>query len=153
MIRVIFFSLAAILILSVVLPAQSRPTRFSKQHKSHFIKEHLNQTEEMLLQSLKSNDTNLVSSSVQTIRELEQAFPDEAFSSFIEPLSNIVRSENSDTHARILSALALDELHSDLGDKAIYEVAKTSSNQSVKDVCSALAIESFKANGKSISSK
>jgi hypothetical protein len=153
MIRVIFFSLTAILILSVASPAQSRPTRFSKQHKSHFLKEHLNQTEEMLLQSLESNDTNLVSSSVQTIRELEQAFPGEAFSSFIEPLSNIVRNENSDTHARILSALALDELHSDKGDASIYEVARTTHNQSVKDICSALAIESFKADEKNISSK
>jgi hypothetical protein len=153
MVRTIFFSFAAILILSVVLPAQSRPTRFSKQHKSHFIKEHLNQTEKMLLQSLQSNDANMVSSSVQTIRELEQVFPDEAFSSFIDPLSKIVRDENSETHSRILSALALDELHSDLGDKAIYEAAKTSSNQSVKDICSALAIESFKADVKSISSK
>lgn len=153
MIRVIFFSFVAILFLSVASPAQSRPTRFSKQHKSHFLKEHLNQTEEMLLQSMMSNNTNLVSSSVQTIRELEQAFPDEAFSLFIEPLSKIVQDENSDTHTRVLSAIALDELHSNLGDKAIYQVAKNTSNQSVKDICSALAIESFKADEKSISSK
>ena len=153
MIRVIFFSFVAILFLSVASSAQSRPTRFSEQHKSHFLKEHLNQTEEMLLQSMESNNTNMVSSSVQTIRELEQAFPDEAFSSFIEPLSKIVQDENSDTHTRVLSAIALDELHSDLGDKAIYQVAKNTSNQSVKDICSALAIESFKADEKSISSK
>ena len=153
MIRVIFFSFVAILFLSVASPAQSRPTRFSKQHKSHFLKEHLDQTEEMLLQSMMSNNTNLVSSSVQTIRELEQAFPDEAFSLFIEPLSKIVQDENSDTHTRVLSAIALDELHSNLGDKAIYQVAKNTSNQSVKDICSALAIESFKADEKSISSK
>lgn len=153
MIRVIFFSFVAILFLSVASPAQSRPTRFSMQHKSHFLKEHLDQTEEMLLQSMMSNNTNLVSSSVQTIRELEQAFPDEAFSLFIEPLSKIVQDENSDTHTRVLSAIALDELHSNLGDKAIYQVAKNTSNQSVKDICSALAIESFKADEKSISSK
>ncbi|MCW8814318.1 MAG: hypothetical protein OQK65_12370, partial [Chlorobium sp.] len=100
-----------------------------------------------------SNDANMVSSSVQTIRELEQVFPDEAFTSFIDPLSNIVRNENFETHARILSALALDELHSDKGDASIYDVARNSSNQSVKDICSALAIESFKADEKSISSK
>jgi hypothetical protein len=95
----------------------------------------------------------MVSSSVQTIRELEQAFPDEAFSTFVDPLSKIVRGENYETQARILSALALDELHSDIGDKAIYEMAKNTSNQSVKDICTALAIESFKANEKSFSSK
>jgi uncharacterized membrane-anchored protein YjiN (DUF445 family) len=153
MIRVIFFSLAIILIFSAANSAQSKPTRFAKQHNSHFLKEHLDKTEKMLLKSLQSNNANMVSSSVQTIRELEQVFPDEAFSSFINPLSKIVQDENSDTHARILSALALDELHSDFGDKAIYEIAKNSSNQSVKDICSALAIESFKADEKNLSSK
>ena len=153
MIRVIFFSLVTFLIISAATPAQSKPSRFSKQHNSHFLKEHLDKTEIMLLKSLESNNANMVSSSVQTIRELEQAFPDEPFSSFIDPLSKIVQNENSDTHSRILSALALDELHSDLGDKAIYEVAKNTPNQSVKDICSALAIESFKADKKSISSK
>lgn len=153
MIRVFFFSLATILILSAATPAQSKPSRFSKQHNSHFLKEHLDKTEKMLLKSLESNNANMVSSSVQTIRELEQAFPDEPFRSFIDPLSKIVQNENSDTHARILSALTLDELHSNLGDKAIYEVAKNTANQSVKDICSALAIESFKADEKSISSK
>jgi hypothetical protein len=153
MIRVMFFSLATILILSAATTAQSKSSRFAKQHNSHFLKEHLDKTETMLLQSLQSNDANMVSSSVQTIRELEQVFPDEAFASFIDPLSNLVRNENFETHARILSALALDELHSDKGDASIYDVAKNSSNQSVKDICSALAIESFKADEKSISSK
>ena len=153
MIRVIFFSLITILIFSATIPAQSKPTRFSKQHNSHFLKEHLDKTEAMLIQSLQSNDANMVSSSVQTIRELEQVFPEETFGSFIDPLSSIVQNENFDTHSRILSALALDELHSDKGDKAIYEMAKNTSNQSVKDICAALAIESFKADEKSVSSK
>ena len=153
MIRVIFFSLITIVLISAATPAQSKPTRFYKQHKSIFLKEHLDKTEKMLLQSLQSNDENMVSSSVQTIRELEQVFPDEGFISFIEPLSNIVQNENYDTHARILSALALDELHSDKGDASIYEAAKNSSNQSVKDICTALAIESFKADEKSVSVK
>jgi hypothetical protein len=153
MIRAILFSLLTILLISAATPAQSKPTRFAKQHKSYFLKEHLDKTEKMLLQSLQSTDANMVSSSIQTIRELEQVFPDEAFSSFIEPLSKIVQNDNYDTHARILSALALDELHSDKGDASIYATAKYSSNQSVRDICSALAIESFKADDKSISSK
>ena len=153
MIRVIFFSVITILFISAVTPAQSKPSRFAKQHKSYFLKEHLDKTETMLIQALQSHDANMVSSSVQTIRELEQAFPDEAFSTFVDPLSKIVRGENYETQARILSALALDELHSDIGDKAIYEMAKNTSNQSVKDICTALAIESFKANEKSFSSK
>ena len=153
MIRVIFFSVITILFIAAVTPAQSKPSRFAKQHKSYFLKEHLDKTETMLIQALQSHDANMVSSSVQTIRELEQAFPDEAFSTFVDPLSKIVRGENYETQARILSALALDELHSDTGDKAIYEMAKNTSNQSVKDICTALAIESFKDNEKSFSSK
>ena len=153
MIRVILFSLLTISIFSVNTLAQLKTSRFTKQHRIYFIKEHMDQTEQMLLQSLQSNNANMVSSSIQTIRELEQVFPDEPFSTFIDPLSSIVKNENSDTHARVLSALALDELHSDLGDKAIYEVAKNTTNQSVKDICSALAIESFKADGKSIISQ
>jgi hypothetical protein len=45
-----------------------------------------------------------------------------------------------------LSALALDKLHSGEGDKVIYDVAKSTTNESIKNICEALAIESFKAN-------
>lgn len=123
--------------------AQEQTTRYLKQHKSHFLKEHLNQTEKMLVQALQSNSVDMSSSAAQTIRELEQIFPSELFSSFIEPLSNIIQNEKADTQLRILSALALDGLHSEKGDKVIYEVAKTTSNESLKNVSEALAIESI----------
>ncbi len=144
--KIIISLLFAVIFLSGLIYAQDKPSRFLKQHKSYFIKDHLNQTEKMLLQSLQSNDTNMNSSAAQTIRELEQVFPDETFSLFISPLSDIVQNEKADTQSRILSALALDELHSDKGDAIIYEVAKFTNNQSVKDICNALAIESFKAD-------
>jgi len=125
--------------------AQDQQTRFLKQHKSHFLKAHLKQTEEMLVQALQSNSTNMCSSAAQTIRELEQIFPSESFGSFIEPLSVIIQNEKADTQLRILSALALDGLHSDNGDKVIYEVAKNTINESLKNISTALAIESIKA--------
>jgi hypothetical protein len=125
--------------------AQDQQTRFLKQHKSHFLKDHLKQTEDMLVQALKSNSVNMNSSAAQTIRELEQIFPNESFSSFIEPLSVIIQNEKADTQLRILSVLALDGLHSDKGDKVIYEVAKNSSDESLKNISKALAIESIKA--------
>jgi len=128
--------------------AQSRPTRFSKQHDSYFVKEHLDQSVQMILQALQNQNPAYVSSAVQTIREIEQVFPDEPFTSFITPLSNILKDENSETPTRVLSAVALDELHSDTGDQVIYSVAKNTSNQTVKNICTALAIESFKANEK-----
>lgn len=140
-------------LLSVVLfmafgYAQSRPTRFSEQHNSYFVKEHLDQSVKMILEALQNQNPAYVSSAVQTIREIEQVFPDEPFTSFVSPLSNILKNENSETSTRVLSAIALDELHSNAGDKAIYEVAKNTPNETVKNICTALAIESFKANEK-----
>jgi hypothetical protein len=128
--------------------AQNNQTRLLKQHKLSFAKAHLEQTEIMLLQAIESNSVSLNSSAVQTIRELEEIFPTESFSVFIEPLSTIIQNEKADTQLRILSALALDKLHSDFGDEVIYEVAKTTSNESVKNISTALSIESFKADNK-----
>ena len=81
-----------------------------------------------------------------TVRQLEQIFPEENFSSFIEPLVKIVQDENAETQARIISALALDLLHSDKGDVTIQYTAKYTSNNSVKDLCNCLSIESIKNN-------
>jgi hypothetical protein len=128
--------------------AQNQQPRFLKQHNSHFLKEHLKQTEQMLIQALQNNSVSMNSSAVQTIRELEQIFPSESFSLFLEPLRNIIQNEKADIHLRILSALALDGLHTDIGDQAIYEVAKYTSNESLKNICVALAIESIKAEDK-----
>ena len=128
--------------------AQSQTHRFMKQHKSHFLKEHLKQTEDMLVKALEMNSVSLNSTASQTIRELEQIFPDEPFNVFIEPLGKIIKDEHAEIKSRILSALALDGLHSDSGDKVIYEVAKATSDNSLKTICEALAVESFKAEEK-----
>lgn len=150
---ILVISMAFLLIFTVTSSfAQDQQTRFLKQHKSHFLKEHLKQTEDMLVQALQNNSIDMNSSAVQTIRELEQIFPNESFNLFLEPLSVIIQNEKADTQLRILSALALDGLHSDKGDKVIYEVAKNTSNESLKNISKALAIESFKADDK-ISSK
>jgi hypothetical protein len=149
--RIIFLSLSLALLIffaSVSSYAQDQTTRFIKQHKSHFLKDHLKQTEDMLVQALNNNSVNMRSTAVQTIRELEEIFPSEPFSVFIEPLSDIIQNEKTDTQLRTLSALALDKLHSNKGDKVIYEVAQRTNNESIKNICTALAIESFKAEEK-----
>lgn len=130
--------------------AQDRPTRFAEQHESEQVKKHLKTTEKMLLQHLKDNTTNSKLSAVQTIRELEQIFPTHAFSSFIEPLSNIVNNEELDTQLRIISAIALDELHSDKGDVVIFEAAKNSTNESVRNLCRAISFEISKTAEKGV---
>ena len=145
-------------LLSVVLftafgYAQSRPSRFSDQHNSYFVKDHLDETVQMVLKAINNPNPAYVSSAVQTIREIEQVFPDEPFTSFVSPLSNILKDEKTETSTRVLSAIALDELHSNNGDKVIYEVAKKTPNQTVKSICTALAIESFKANEKKVTTR
>lgn len=128
--------------------AQSHNTRLEKQHKVKFINSSLEQTEEMILESLQSDKVGIVASSAQTIRQLQEIFPDKPFSSLIDPLIKIIQDEEGDTHVRILSALALDGLHSKKGDDAIFEVSKTTKDKSVKDALSALSVESFIASQK-----
>ena len=124
--------------------AQDRPLRFLGQHKSPFAKEHLKQTEKMLIQHLQNDSTNSKLSAVQAIWELEQIFPTEPFSSFIGPLGDIVKNEKSEIQLRILSAIALDGLHSDNGDKVIFEASKNTADESFKNVCIAISFESSK---------
>ena len=127
--------------------AQDQSTRFEKQHHSKFVKSNLKQTEEMILKNLQSDNIDMLASSAQTIRELELIFPENTFSSLLDPLMKIIQDENGDTQVRLLSALALDGLHSNKGDKAIYDIAKTTKNNSVKDICTSLSVESLKASG------
>lgn len=136
--------LAISLMLCMTINAQDQSTRFEKQHHSKFVKSNLKQTEETILKSLQGDNIGILTSSAQTIRELELIFPENTFSSLLDPLMKIVQDESSDTQVRILSALALDGLHSDKGDKAIYNVAKATRNNSVKDICTALSVESLK---------
>lgn len=138
---------------SVLSFAQNGLTRFEKQHKEDYqslIKKNLKTVEKMLVQHLRENNTNSKLSAVQTIRELENIFPVEPFDMFITPLSNIVTNENSDTQLRVLSAVALDALHSDVGDAAIYEMAKNSKDKSVKNICTAISFETSKTVKESV---
>ena len=139
-----------IMVISVMLclttNAQDQSTRFEKQHKSKFLKSNIKNTEETLLNSFESNHLEVISTSIQTLRQLEDIFPDNNFSSLLDPLIKFVKDENMDTQVRILSALALEALHSDKGDNAIYEIAKSSNNKSVQDICITLSTESLKSD-------
>ncbi len=144
--RLIFLSVAMVLILSVTDNAQDSSSRFEKQHHIKYLKSHLSEIEKNILKSFESDRPGILASSAMTVRQLEQIFPEENFSSFIEPLVKIVQDENAETQARLLSALALDLLHSDKGDVTIQYTAKYTSNNSVKDLCNCLSIESIKNN-------
>ncbi len=129
-------------ILLTTADAQDQSTRYEKQHNSKYVKSNLKQIEKMIFESLKSDKIGILASTSQTIRQMEVIFPGEKFSSWLDPLMKIVQDEKGDTQVRILSALALDGLHSNKGDKAIYDVARTTNNNSLQDVCVALSVES-----------
>ena len=66
--------------------AQDQATRFEKQHHSQFVKSNLKQTEQMILKDLQSDNPDMLASSAQTVRELEIIFPENNFSSLLDPL-------------------------------------------------------------------
>jgi hypothetical protein len=108
------------------------PTRFQKQH--------MPQTLGMHIELLKDSDLSKRATAVQNIRDMEFAYPDEPFKDLLTPLMERLKDENETTYVRLLSAMALDGLHYDIGDRTIDEVSKKTSNQSVKELCYALLI-------------
>ena len=122
--------------------AQTRKTtaRVEKQHKATaFMKEHLKQTEDETLKNLQSPFENQgLNGPLQTVRELEQFFPDYPFEKLLLPLENILKDEQAEPSSRMLAALALDELHSDAGDLVVKAVADKCDNSGVQSLCKAL---------------
>jgi hypothetical protein len=97
----LLFLLATSLLL--VATAQSQEikstTRFEAQHKfsSRWVAKHLQQTEENLVAAVDSaNSPSLQASAVQTLRELEQIFPQYPFSSALTPLEKKLKDEQTD---------------------------------------------------------
>ena len=127
----LFLLLAIVLMITTsAIQAQDVNTRFQRQH--------MKQTEASLVNALNNESAGVQATAVQTLRQLEWTFPDEEFKSTISPLIRIVKDERGDTQARLLAIIALDGLHSDLGDEAITMTAKSSSNKSVQELCAAL---------------
>ncbi len=126
--------------------AQKRPVRYLQQHNSPYIKAKLETIEKMLIKTLDQHSQSMKLSAVQSMRQIEQIFPDEPFYSFIDPLIATIKDENNHTQLRITAAIVLDELHSDKGDAAIYEISQNCSDISVKNICIALSTESLKVD-------
>ena len=113
-----------------------QPTRFQRQH--------MTQTLEMHINLLTDSNPSIRAMAIQNIRDMEFAYPNESFSDLLTPLMKRIQDENESTQVRILSAMALDGLHSDKGDQAIEEISKTTSNQVIKEICTALLVKSQK---------
>jgi hypothetical protein len=128
--RLFLLLVIVLIVTSSTIQAQDSATRFQKQH--------LKQTEASLVNALNSASAGMQATAAQTLRQLEWTFPEEEFKSTISPLIQLLKDEKGDTQVRLLTAIALDGLHSDLGDEAIASVAKSSNNKSVQELCAAL---------------
>jgi hypothetical protein len=128
----------------LILLLAAGTTTYSQEMASRYRKQHLEKTEKMLIQGLESRDATIQITTAQTIRDLESEFPDQEFSSLINPLVVLVKNESANLTARLLGLLALDCLHSETGDLAIAELMRYTENKSVKDLCTALREKSLR---------
>jgi hypothetical protein len=140
----IIFSLVVILFTITANAQTSDDITRSNVLPSRFQKQHMPQTEEMLIKGLKDKDHSIRSISAQNIRDLEFLYPDEPFRNFLTPLMEILKDEKEITEVRVLCAIALDDLHSNKGDKVIKEMSQVSSNQTIKELCKALMVNDQK---------
>jgi hypothetical protein len=143
--RVLFASAIALMVCATAVQAQESrsTTRIEAQHKPpSSMKKRLGQHEENLLKMLENENLTVQAQAVQTIRDLEQMFPQYAFQSSLAPLGKKLKDENADPTVRRLAALALDELHSDAGDAVIRDVASSSQDKGLQTLCNALLIRS-----------
>jgi len=127
------------------MQAQERKstTRIEAQHKPpRSMGKRLAQHEQNLLKLLENENPTVQAQAVQTIRDLEQMFPEYPFDSSLAPLENKLKDEKADGVVRLLAALALDELHSDAGDAVIRDVASSSQDKGLQTLCNALLVRS-----------
>jgi len=83
-------------------------------------------SEASILQGLESKSPRLQQTSIQSLRELMHLAPEYPFSTLIAPLESALNNEQAYQLVRWLSALALDEHHSDAGDAAIKAMGTNS---------------------------
>lgn len=146
MVRNIMIPITGLLLfitLSAHAQEEKSTARIEQQHKiSHFQAGQMKSSEAGILQGLESNSPRLQQTSIQTLRELMQLAPDYPFNTLMAPLEKALNNEQADRTVRWLSALALDELHSDAGDKAIRAMATNSTDKGLQTLCQALLIRS-----------
>jgi len=145
MLKIIVPIAALFLLTAVAAQAQGEKstTRIEQQHKmTHFQNSQMKSSEASILQGLESGSPRLQQTSIQTLRELMQLATDYPFKSLITPLEKTLNNEQADRLVRWLSALALDELHSDAGDAAIRAMSQNSNDKGLQTLCQALLIRS-----------
>jgi hypothetical protein len=132
--RVLMSLVGAIALLVMPVLAQEQGDRVKSLSA-----ERLDQIEKSLVNALESNIPGMQASAAQTVRDLKALLPDREFSRLVIPLMRIVKNEDGHACSRIVAALALSELHSDMGDFAIAREAKFSDCKRMQHICSWLA--------------
>jgi hypothetical protein len=67
----------------------------AQETTSRYVKQHLKGTEESIVKALNNESPAIQASAAQTLRQLEWMFPEELFSSLLEPLMRIVQDRKS----------------------------------------------------------
>jgi ethanolamine ammonia-lyase small subunit len=143
--RVLIASTIALLVCAAAGQAQDSlsTTRIGAQHKATSSQgKRLEQTEAALLNAIKSENPDIQAQALQTIRDLEQMYPKYSFKASLAPLAARLKDENADSTVRLLTALVLDELHSEAGDAVIADVARSSQDKGLQNLCKALMVRS-----------
>lgn len=138
MTRLLLSLALGILVFGTSLQAQTELSRFQKQHGTAINKKNLKATQANLLKAMESNNPDMVAGAIQTLRDLELVFPGESFDTMLDPLVKIANNENFEIVPRILALFALENFHSDAADSAIKDLARSTSNKTIKDICSAM---------------
>ncbi|HUI08726.1 MAG TPA: hypothetical protein VL221_00290 [Bacteroidota bacterium] len=94
-----------------------------------------------VVNDLQSNIPGIQADAAQLVRDLKGLRPDDSFSDCVIPLMAILKNEDGESSARILAALALDRLDSDMGNFAIERTATFTSDPMLKHLCTWLAYD------------
>ena len=97
--------------------------------------------EQNIVNALVSDVPGMQADAAQLVRDLRSLRPEQPFADCVIPLMSIVKNEDVDSGARILAALALDQLESPMGHFTISRMASFTSDPRLKHVCSWLAYE------------
>ena len=113
-----------------------------------FTPEKLEVIEKSLKIALESPIAGIQASAAQTVRDLKARVPDCELSTLVIPLMRIVKDRNAECGPRILAALALHELNSEMGDFAIARTGQFTEDRRLKHVCTWLTHDRLLAQGK-----
>jgi hypothetical protein len=138
------------LILAFLFLTGSAHTQNVNRSDQRFTEEKLHLLEQNLAVVLGNPTPGVQASAAQTVRDLKNMATEYSFSRLVIPLMRIVKNERAEIGPRILAALALHDLHSEMGDYAIKRVAKFSDIQRMKNLCMWLTFEQLIAEKKEL---